>query len=221
MKIWTPKNSNPCHNNGYLQTAADVRAHRNRFRLNPLAKVGSLLVPQPLRFAGGRRRCCCEEACECLSCSVDRNLLEATIVISGFGNASCNLCGELNGSWVVPWDISSPLGNGECPGGASCSCNYSDFLRIGSDENCFSHVRPGLVIHYFCLTNTTSINARITAYKTGMGARASFSFGNFSQGGKVSCGTLDTSSWTVLNNSFSTLGFCTEGSIESVTLLEA
>ena len=54
MKIWTPKQpaKKPCHANGYLQTAADARAYRDRFQRNPWAKAGSLFVPQPLRFAG-------------------------------------------------------------------------------------------------------------------------------------------------------------------------
>ncbi len=58
LKIWTPT-THPCHPNASLQTASDPRASRNRFARNPLAKVGSLFVPKPLRFAGGYP-CCCE-----------------------------------------------------------------------------------------------------------------------------------------------------------------
>ena len=60
MKIWTPKKP-PCNpRKKHLQTLSDAKAWRNRFRINPLAKLASgLFVPQPLRFAPGYP-CCCD-----------------------------------------------------------------------------------------------------------------------------------------------------------------
>ena len=52
----------------HLQTLSDARAWRDRFRLNPWAKVGSLFVPLPLRMSPGYPCCCCNpcnEECPC------------------------------------------------------------------------------------------------------------------------------------------------------------
>ena len=89
MKIWTPNQNakQPCHRNGYLQSAADVRTRRNRFRLNPLARVGSILVPQPLRFAGGRRRCCC--GIDCLPCTTCPSTVGFAVTLSAFDEVKC------------------------------------------------------------------------------------------------------------------------------------
>jgi len=67
MRIWHPKKLPPCHDNGHLQSASDAHAYRSRFRRNPWAKMGSILMPTVLRFgaAAGRRRCCCEEVNAC------------------------------------------------------------------------------------------------------------------------------------------------------------
>ena len=78
----------PCHRNGYLQSLADARAHRNRFQRNPWAKVGSLWVPKPLRMSPGYP-CCCEEEggepgepCTCFYCDIE-SCDELEMILSG------------------------------------------------------------------------------------------------------------------------------------------
>ncbi len=71
MRIWTPKKRKlpPCNpHKKHLQTLSDARAHRNRFRFNPWAKLGSLLVPKPLRLGLGFP-CCCGFGGPSSSCS--------------------------------------------------------------------------------------------------------------------------------------------------------
>jgi len=101
MRIWTPANQ-PCHDNGYLQTAADARARRNRFRFNPLAKVAGLFVPQPLRaVAAARRRCCCDTTPDGVYVDCANQYLPSTytVTIGGFtGECAC-----ANGTFDIPF----------------------------------------------------------------------------------------------------------------------
>jgi hypothetical protein len=102
MKIWTPKKQ-PCHDNRYLQTAADARAHRNRFKFNPLAKVGSLFVPSPLRMSPGYP-CCCQQTVTCNYCPDGIAPAQIEVVITGFSNdVDCTGCGVLNDTFILDY----------------------------------------------------------------------------------------------------------------------
>jgi hypothetical protein len=65
-KLWLPgqDSKQPCHKNGYLQSASDARKWRDRFKRNPLAKVADMFVPKPLRMSPGYP-CCCGTCSAC------------------------------------------------------------------------------------------------------------------------------------------------------------
>ena len=107
MRIRTPKKRKlpPCNpRKKHLQTLSDARAWRDRFRLNPWAKVGSLLVPQPLRLQSLGFSCdCCDTGCECCCFYAGFANGDAPcclkIVISGIiGGGSCD---DLNGTYYL------------------------------------------------------------------------------------------------------------------------
>jgi len=108
MRIWYPKKKlPPCHENGLLQSASDACAYRSRFRLNPFAKVGSILLPTVLRFgaAAGRRRCCCGSCITCVKggCA-DAYPVSWDVTISGVQEGTCTggvySCTDFNDSFV-------------------------------------------------------------------------------------------------------------------------
>ncbi len=106
MRIWTPKKP-PCNPRAsHLQSLSDAIAHRNRFRFNPLAKVGSLFVPQPLRFAGGYP-CCCGECgvCECSLSDSETVGCCISVTISGMGGSggdcSVSECANYNDTYTL------------------------------------------------------------------------------------------------------------------------
>ena len=104
MRIWTPKKRKlpPCNpRKKHLQTLSDVRAYRNRFQRNPWAKVGSLLVPQPLRLQSLGLSCCCEGVPDdnCPDCFEDTVPTSIEVIISGITGA----CSLLNGTYILPW----------------------------------------------------------------------------------------------------------------------
>lgn len=85
----------PCHRNGYLQSSSDARKHRDRFKFNPLAKAGSLFVPQPLRLLGGLGHgCCCPDCPYCTSTPE-----EFEVTLSGFTDDSCD-CDVFNDTFI-------------------------------------------------------------------------------------------------------------------------
>ena len=95
MKIWkpTPTPKPPCHRNGYLQTASDARAHRNRFRRNPWAKVGSLFVPRLLRMSPGYP-CCCGGIGECTVCVEGTVPDSYSVTFAGIIDGDSEICGD-------------------------------------------------------------------------------------------------------------------------------
>ena len=101
MRIWHPKNlKQPCHKNGYLQTASDARKHRDRFKLNPLAKIGSLFVPQPLRLLGGLGHgCCCRggvyTCAEVFALLANISEVSVTFSSNAITNGTCDCCATL------------------------------------------------------------------------------------------------------------------------------
>lgn len=122
MRIWQPKKKQPCHSNGYLQTAADVHRHRNRFLRNPLAK---LFVPPLLRMSPGYPCCCCEEKVlvVCNYCTDGQSPAQWMVTIAGAtivedGNVTLDINGShrLEPVTVCDWRDNLPL----C-GGASCT----------------------------------------------------------------------------------------------------
>ncbi len=97
MKIWTPKKP-PCNPAAsHLQSLSDARAHRDRFRFNPLAKVGGLFVPAVMKFAGGYPGCC--EQFECTFCQLGKTPAEMSVEITNM-TASC---GEGDGTYIAPF----------------------------------------------------------------------------------------------------------------------
>jgi len=134
MKIWTPKT--PCLKNGYAQSVKDMVEHKNRFRFNPLAKVGSLFVPQPLRMSPGYP-CCWEESdlCglgaspECTTCT-ETPPTEMEISFYGTTNVNCNECEtSLNGHTFI-----LKLG-----GPYSGACRWYKVVRLCGSYGFFMH----------------------------------------------------------------------------------
>ena len=119
MRIWHPKKLPPCHDNGHLQSASDAHAYRSRFRQNPFAKAGSILMPTVLRFgaAAGRRRCCCEEdePIICTGCDTDTAPSKMQVEVWGLINNNCSTCDEINDTFILDYDDSY----------ATCSWTYS------------------------------------------------------------------------------------------------
>ncbi len=135
MRIWTPKKRKlpPCNpRKKHLQTLSDVRAYRNRFQRNPWAKVGSLLVPQPLRLQSLGLACCCEchaiayekleyddvSNCDCICENVATNLRSNWSAIDSYkavfmGHQS-PICGDVTVHFPeAAWpDIKSYVENG-------------------------------------------------------------------------------------------------------------
>ncbi len=94
MKIWTPKKKPPCLKNGYAQTFKDMLAYKNRFRFNPLAKVGSLFVPKPLRMSPGYPCCCGGGVCDlCVAGTIPSQM---QVTFSGLENQVCEECTTFN-----------------------------------------------------------------------------------------------------------------------------
>lgn len=166
MRIWTPKQSRkqPCHPNRHLQTASDVRKHRNRFRLNPFAKVGSLFVPQPLRMSPGYPCCCALTPCVCsdaldyycnftiddeISVTIDGDVYVCTNTTGGNNWNYDNGCNVIKTTW--DW------GDGYPCIGVSLFCPQSI-----PDESCESGYRPSKW--------GIAITASITCYQYGGGS---------------------------------------------------
>jgi len=127
MKIWQPKPKQPCHKNGYLQSASDMIAHRNRFQRNPWAKVGSLFVPKPLRMSPGYP-CCCEE--------------EESSASSASSASSSASSSSISTSSSSSWETGSILQCCDDSGGGffpdSVQVNFSGYGTNGSCANCTS-----------------------------------------------------------------------------------
>lgn len=138
MRIWPYKKRSPCHPNRYLQTAADARAHRDRFRLNPWAKVGSLFVPKPLRMSPGYP-CCCGggDGDPCTYCTTGSSPLQVELELSGFTNDVCG-CSAINDTWVLTQD--SPVA---CLGETVYCC-----WGYYTTEFCDSDPAGGLMIRF-------------------------------------------------------------------------
>ena len=117
MKIWQPKKQ-PCHKNGYLQTAYDKRAARKR-----------LWVPKLLRFAPGYP-CCCgspaiEDDCPCGGDTLS-SVMKITIAGSNF----------VDGTYYLDYDsyYEDPGNYKYCywklsPTGKSCTCSGANIFE--------------------------------------------------------------------------------------------
>jgi len=155
----------PCHGNGWLQTASDARAWRNRFVRNPWAKIGSLFVPQPLGFAGHYpcADCCCEDCEYCVDSCAPK---EFEVIINGVIDSDppyepCN-CSFWNNKFILTWissctwRIITPSMCGSTDSGIMLELFLADkyYLRITvfEDEMGFANftiINPG--IPYDCL----------------------------------------------------------------------
>lgn len=100
-KLWLPGSKQPCLKNGYAQSAKDARQYRDRFRLNPLAKVAGMFVPKPLR--GWRwYPCCCEGGVPCEACESGYGPEQFEVVINGLTNdIVCEECTLIDGSYIL------------------------------------------------------------------------------------------------------------------------
>ncbi len=110
MHIFGQTKKPPCNPRAkHLQTASDARAWRNRFRLNPL---GSIFVPQPLRFAPGYPCCCyggeCPFGSHIKTCTITGYYSAA---ISGFTGD----CSIYNDTFIVSCSDGWPQADPVCP----------------------------------------------------------------------------------------------------------
>lgn len=125
----------PCHKNGYLQSAADARRWRDRFKLNPLAKVADMFIPKPLRMSPGYP-CCCEEESEpgepCIKCNSGTTPSQVIATFSGFSGTKCD-CSSLNSDFVLTqeFDCENPTPDNCCYGYFDDSyCGGSLFVQF-------------------------------------------------------------------------------------------
>lgn len=127
MRIWQPKKPKSLLKS-IIKTAGEVLLPDTFGCGDHTKKLASpLAIPQPLRFAGGRRRCCCDgegsgngepdTACPfCLEGTVPETV---SITFSGFNDGSC-ICSVFNNEY----EFTASLGH------SPCFCEVSEQFTI-------------------------------------------------------------------------------------------